>query len=278
MSPPPTAPPAASPSAPTATRQPLALPHLVRRPVVPPPEGARAPLLLLLHGLGSTEHALFTLRHQLAPEFVVVSARGPVAVGDQLDRFTGKPFGARARGWFHMRDTPAGRVPDAAEAQQAWACVTRVAREATKAYDGDPARVLVAGFSQGAMTALAALLTAPEVFAGAAALGGRLLPEVLPHVAAPERLAKRAVLVAHGTGDPRVPLSEARQARAQLAALPLTLTYAEVPARAHAVTGRMRRALAAWAAGVAGVADREARAVVEPTTGATTGAPAGSTA
>lgn len=242
----------------------LSLPHLARRPVIPPPEGARAPLLLLLHGLGSTEHMLFTARHHCAPEFAVVAPRGRVAVGDQLDSFTGERFGARARGWFHMRDLPGGgRAPNPDEAREAWEHVTRFAQEATEAYDADPARVLVAGFSQGAMTALAALLTAPEIFAGAASLGGRLLPEVVPRLAAPERLAGRTVLIAHATGDPRVPLDEARQAREQLAALPLVLTYEEVPAHVHGVTSTMRRALAAWAAEAAGVADREARAVTE---------------
>jgi phospholipase/carboxylesterase len=208
---------------------------------------------------------LFTARHHLAPEFVVVSPRGPVAVGDQLDSFTGERFGARARGWFHVRDLPGGgRAPDAGEARAAWEHVTRFAGEAAAAYDADPARVLVAGFSQGAMTALAALLTAPDVFAGAAALGGRLLPEVTPHVAAPERLAGRAVLIAHGTGDPRVPVDEARHARDTLSTLPLALTYAEVPARSHGVTGTMRARLAEWAASVAGVEHREARAVTPP--------------
>lgn len=240
----------------------LSLPHLARRPVVPPAEGERAPLLVLLHGLGATEHMLFPVRHHCAPEFAVVAPRGPVAVGGQLDSFTGQRFGARARGWFHARDLPGGgRAPDADEARAAWEHVTHFAREAVDAYDADPARVVVAGFSQGAMTALAALLTAPETFAGAAVLGGRLLAEVEPHVAAPERLAGKAVLVAHGTEDPRVPVDEARRARDYLAGLPVALTYAEVPARTHAVTGAMRAALADWAAGVVGVAPREARGV-----------------
>lgn len=137
--------------------------------------------------------------------------------------------------------------------------MARAAREAAAAHDGDPACVLAAGFSQGGMTALAALLAEPEALAGAAMLGGRLLPEVVPHVAPPERLAGRAVLLVHGTGDPRVPLEEARRARAHLSALPLVTTYAEVPARSHALTAAMRQQLTAWTAGVVGVADRAAR-------------------
>jgi phospholipase/carboxylesterase len=243
---------------------------LARAPVAPPAPGARPPLLLLLHGLGGTEHAIFGLRHYLAPEFAVVSVPGLVSVAHAPDRFRpGVRFGARARGWFTTHDTPEGRQPAAADLGAAWEAVATAARDAVAAHDADPARVLVAGFSQGAMTALAALLVHPELFAGAAVLGGRLLPGVVPHVAVPERLAGRAVLLAHGTGDPRVPVEEARAARAHLGALPLALTYAEVPARSHAVTPAMRRHLAAWAAGVAGVEDREARPAAEGRGGGT---------
>lgn len=234
----------------------LQVPHLVRAPVTPPPPGTRPPVLLLLHGLGSTEHPMFALRHHVGAGCVVVSVQGPVSVAGEPDRFrSGVRFGRHARGWFHTHEDPAapgGRRADAAELDAAVARVLEAARDAPAAFGGDPARVFAAGFSQGAMTALAALLAHPEALAGAAALGGRLLPEVVPRIATPERLAGRAVLVAHGTGDPRVPVDEARRARDVLSALPLALTYHEVEARTHAVTAALRDRLAAWVDAVAG--------------------------
>lgn len=237
----------------------LALAHLVRHPVAEPPAGARAPVLVLLHGLGSTEHALFPFRHGVAPEFVVVSARGPVSLAGEAGGPRGRPHGPRAAGWFRMHDGPNGRAPDASGAEAAWALVTRFAREVVDAYAGDPARVLVAGFSQGGMTALAALLTAPDVFAGAAMMSGRLLSEARAAAAPAERLAGRPVLLTHGTDDPRIDVAHARAAHDQLAALSLAVEYHEVDAR-HAITGECRRALNAWTARVAGVANRPADA------------------
>lgn len=249
---------ASSPSAARAGHS-LTLDHLVRRPVAEPPAGTRPPVLVLLHGLGSTEHALFPLRHSVAPEFVVVSARGPLSIAGTPGGPRGRPHGPRAAGWFGAPDTldePEGRTPDR-EAQVAWAVVTRFAREIVQVHAGDPARVLVAGFSQGGMMALAALLTAPDVFAGAAVMSGRLLAEARAAAAPPTRLADRHVLLTHGTDDPRIDVAHARATRDALAALPLALEYHELDAR-HTITGECRRAFAAWTARVAGVADRPA--------------------
>jgi phospholipase/carboxylesterase len=243
---------------PASAGRPLALEHLVRAPAAPPPAGARAPLLVLLHGLGSTEHAMFPLRHAFAPEFVVVSARGPVPLAGRPGGPQGRPHGPRAAGWFRVHPArPPGRRADMDDARASWVLLPRLAAEACAAYDADPARVVLVGFSQGGMTALAALLTAPEAFAGAAVLGGRLLAPALAAAAPAERLAGRRVLVAHGTDDPRVPVAAAREARDRLAALPLALEYHEFACR-HAITDEMRRAVTRWAAEVAGVADRPA--------------------
>jgi phospholipase/carboxylesterase len=247
----------ATPPAGAAAGRPLALPHLVRPPVAPPPAGARAPVLVLLHGLGSTEHALFPLRHSFAPEFVVVSARGPVSVAGLPGGPRGQPHGPRAAGWFRSDPGAPPGGTDAEQARASWEALPPFAAELCAAYAGDPARVVLAGFSQGGMTALAALLAAPEAFAGAAVLSGRLLPEALAAAAPAERLAGRHVLVVHGTEDRRIDVAHARDARAELDALPLVVEYHEVAAR-HAVTADCRRLLSAWAARVAGVADRPA--------------------
>jgi phospholipase/carboxylesterase len=243
---------------PAGTGHALALVHLVRAPVAPAPPGGRAPVLVLLHGLGSSEHALFPLRHSFAPEFVVVSARGPVSVAGQPGGPRGQPHGPRAAGWFRVHhDRPAGQRGDMDDARASWELLPRFAAEACTAYGGDPARVVLVGFSQGGMTALAALLTTPEAFAGAAVIGGRLLDAARTAAAAPERLAGRPVLLVHGTEDRHVPVEDGRQAREQLAALPLAVEYHEVAAR-HAITAEVRTLVTRWAAHVAGVADRPA--------------------
>ena len=167
----------------------LSLHHVVRPPAAPPAPGDRAPLLVLLHGVGGNEDAMLALAPAVDPRFLVVSARGPIVLGP------------RAFGWFHVTFTPQGPAIDADEAAASWAAITRFVDEAVSAYDADPARVYLAGFSQGAIMGLATLLTAPSRVAGVVAMSGRLLPEVLPHAAPAAALDGKAVLIVHGTDD-----------------------------------------------------------------------------
>jgi phospholipase/carboxylesterase len=128
------------------------------------------------------------------PRFIVIAARSPIELGQN------------AYGWFHARFTPQGPQIDAAEAEAAWKHIASFIDELVAEYDADPARVFIAGFSQGGIMALATMLTAPEKLAGVACMSGRLLPEVLPHAAPPERLRDKPVLIVHGTRDERLGL------------------------------------------------------------------------
>ena len=95
------------------------------------------------------------------------------------------------------------------------------------AYGLDPERVFIAGFSQGGIVALATLLTSPEKVAGAVCMSGRLPPELLPHIAPPDRLRDKPVLIVHGAGDETLPVEYGRNAYATLKELPLDLEYRE---------------------------------------------------
>ena len=209
----------------------LSLAHLVRDPA--PGHDGRPPLVILLHGVGGNEEAMASIAPALDPRALVVAARSPIVLGP------------RAFAWFHVAFTAAGPVIVADEAAAGWAHVARFADEAAAAYGADPARVYVVGFSQGAIMALAALLTAPGRFAGVAAMSGRLLPEVLPHAAPAEALRGKPVLVVHGTDDEKLGVHLARSAREQLARFPLALTYRELP-MGHAITPAGLAEVTAW--------------------------------
>ena len=213
---------------------PLSLVHVLREPAGSRvPNATRPPLLLLLHGVGSNEESMAALAPAFDRRFLVISARSPIALGP------------RAFAWFHVTFTPQGPVIDRDEAAAGWAHVARFIDEAVAAYGADPSRVYVAGFSQGAIMALAALLTAPERIAGVAAMSGRLLPEVLPHAAPAERLEGKPVLIVHGAGDETLGIHYARSAREQLARFPLALTYRELP-MGHTVTPESLAEVSAW--------------------------------
>jgi len=160
------------------------------------------------------------------PRFIVVSVRSPVVLGPN------------AFGWFHVSFTASGPVIVAEEAEAGWKHVARFIDEAVAAYGADADRVFVAGFSQGGIMALATLLTAPEKVAGAVSMSGRLLPEVLPHVAPAAVLRGKPVLIG---------IHLARWAREHLEPFALDLAYRELP-MGHAVTPESLAIVTAWLA------------------------------
>jgi phospholipase/carboxylesterase len=213
---------------------PLSFVHTVRPPAPGAnADGERPPLLVLTHGVGANERQMAQLAPALDPRFVVVSVRSPLTLGPN------------AYGWFHVTFTPQGPVIAAEEAEAGWRLLARFVDEAVAAYGADPRRVFLGGFSQGAIMALATLLTAPERVAGAVAMSGRLLPEVLPHAAPNESLRGKPVLVVHGEADEKLGVHLARWAREQLTRFPIDLAYRELP-MGHAVTPESVAVVRAW--------------------------------
>lgn len=208
--------------------------HVVR-PAAPGAnvEGAKPPLLILLHGVGSNERSMTQRAPAFDPRFVVVSVRSPLTLGPD------------AYGWFRVRFTATGPVIDAGEAQAAWTSLALFIDDAVALYDADPMRVFLAGFSQGGIMALATLLTAPAKVAGAVVMSGRLLPEVLPHAASRDALRDKPVLIVHGATDEKLGLHLVRWARQQLAQFPLKLTYRELP-MGHMITEESLTVVTTW--------------------------------
>ena len=214
----------------------LSLVHTVRLPApLSNPAGERPPLLILMHGVGANEGQMTALAPSFDPRFLVVSVRSPLV------------FGPNAFGWFHVSFTAEGPVIVAEEAESGWKHVARFIDEAVAAYGADPARVFLAGFSQGGIMALATLLTAPDLVAGAVVMSGRLLPEALANAAPASALRGKPVLIVHGEKDEKLGIHLARWAREQLAGLPLRVAYKEMP-MGHAITRESMDVVHAWLA------------------------------
>lgn len=216
----------------------LSLVHTVRPPAPDAnADGARPPLLVLLHGVGANERQMAALAPSFDPRFVVVSARSPLVLAP--DAFA----------WFHVSFTAEGPAIIAEEAEAGWKSLSRFIDEAVQAYGADPGRVFLAGFSQGGIMALATLLTAPEKVAGAVAMSGRLLPEVLPHAAPFEALRGKPALIVHGVADDKLGIRFARWARERLAHLSIELAYRELP-MGHTITSESLDVVHGWLADV----------------------------
>ena len=191
----------------------LSLHHLIN----PPAAGGDtpAPLLVLLHGVGSNERDLFSLAPKLDPRFLTASVRAPMTLG--RDSF----------GWYQVQFTPKGPVIDAEQTESARVELVRFLDELVEAYRVDPTRVYLMGFSQGCAMSLSASLTAPQKVAGVVGMSGRLLPGVTEKMPPSETLRGLPFLIVHGTEDTVLPIAYGHEIRDALQKLPVDLTYQE---------------------------------------------------
>ena len=213
------------------TKTALALVHLSQPPRRP--SGGQPPLLLLLHGYGSNEADLFGLARYLDPRFLVLSARAPFTI----------THGSYA--WFELGWTSTGITIDARQAEASRKLVGEFIGAAARAYNADPARVYLCGFSQGAMLSASVALTQPELTAGAVLMSGRVPDELRPSIAPAARLAGKPLLVVHGLYDQVLPIQNGRASRAILEQLPIDLTYREYP-MAHEVSAESLADVTNW--------------------------------
>jgi phospholipase/carboxylesterase len=212
-------------------KQALALVHHVR----PPKEKSQGPppVLVLLHGLGSNEHDLFSFAPYLDKRLLVVSVRAPV------------PLFPGGYAWFQIDFLPEGLRMHTEQAERSRLILLAFLDYLLETYDADGQQVYLAGFSQGAMMSLNVALTHPEKVAGVLAMSGRLLPEILPKMAAPEQLQDLPILVTHGTYDDVLPIENGRATREILSHLPVALTYKEYP-MAHEISPQSFTDILEW--------------------------------
>jgi phospholipase/carboxylesterase len=208
----------------------LSLVHLARSPRA----GSGAPpLLMLLHGRGSNEQDLFALAPMLDPRFQIISPRAPHILGPGSYE------------WFPITFTPSGIIVDPAQAEASLDRLVPFIQEAVDAYDADPERVYLMGFSQGAIMSAGVALTAPERIACAVLMSGRVPAELQPRWAAPDRLAGLPILLVHGTYDNVLPIAYGHESRAILESLPVNLTYREY-SMGHEVSSESLEDVTAW--------------------------------
>ncbi|MGW5878079.1 alpha/beta hydrolase [Nocardiopsis terrae] len=166
--------------------------------VFEPATRSGAPTLLLLHGTGADEHDLLPLGRALAPGAALLSPRGRVDENG-MNRW----FRRLREGVFDVEDL-IGRTAELAG----------FVRAATAAYDLDPERIVVSGFSNGANTGAGLLLLHPGLVAGAALFaGGAPLQGREPDQV---ELSGTRVFLGNGVADPITTIDQARLLADQL--------------------------------------------------------------
>jgi phospholipase/carboxylesterase len=203
------------------------------------------PLLLLLHGIGSNEDDLFALASYLDPSLLVVSARAPISL----------PQGGY--GWFNIEYTSRGLQADLEQAETSRKLILAFLDELIGSYAVDPGRVMLMGFSQGAMMSLGLLLTEPQRVSAVAALSARFPSGFNGTFGNTALLRNKPVLVTHGIYDPVIPIEYGRECRDELQRLSIDLTYREYP-MAHEVTMEALRDVSTW------ITTNRSRTVADP--------------
>ena len=211
----------------------LPLVHRVRMPA----HGAakNSPCLILLHGVGANESNLIDFAQRQDPRMTVILARAPLTLGPNM------------YGWFNVNFTSTGPVINAAQAEHSRQTLLAFIDALPGAYGIDPARIWIAGFSQGGIISASVGLTRPDKVAGFGILSGRILPEIAPLIANADALKELHAFVSHGIHDGKLSIDFARNAKNLLTESGVQLAYHEYDA-AHELNAEMQSDFIRWAA------------------------------
>jgi phospholipase/carboxylesterase len=175
--------------------------HIVKIPSGRP-ESEAMPLVVVLHGRGADANDLADIAPFLdTPEgcrFVFPNAPKP------FEPYPGMSFGFS---WFD------GWPPARASFVESRGLILDFLAELAKKYVIEDDKVVLAGFSQGAMMAMDAGFRAPKPPRGIAMMSGALYEDDAPQF---DARRDQRVLIVHGTEDDVIPLRAARRARAVL--------------------------------------------------------------
>src|SRR5581483_11706946 len=180
----------------------------LQRPAAGDPAGA----IVLLHGRGADEHDLFPLLDLLDPErrLLGVTPRGPLTL---------PPGGAH---WYRLGGIP---TPDAATFHANF----ERAAAFLDALPLPPERVVLGGFSQGAVMAYALGLAAGRPRPAAIVALSGFVPRVDGLVLDLEGLDGYPVAIAHGSYDPVIPEGFGAEARRLLEEAGADVLWRETP-------------------------------------------------
>ncbi len=197
---------------------------------VRPADGEPEGLICLFHGRGADENDLFPLFDVFDPQkrFLGVTPRGPLTLG---------PGGAH---WYVVKEVG---YPDPATFDPTFELVATWLDGFVSAQDLSFDRVVLGGFSQGAVMSLALGLSANRPAPAAIAAFSGFLPTVEGLEYDFGRDTK--VTIAHGTFDPIISVEFGRDAYARLQQAGMVVSYREYPLP-HAIDPEFAHEVGGW--------------------------------
>jgi len=205
----------------------LNLAHMVRPAEGKAPQGG-TPGLLLLHGIGADEADLMGLEEALDPRLTIISARAPFGWGPGF-------------AWYAMYQVG---HPDMETMQVSIRELRQFIEGIIPAYNIDPQRLFMMGFSQGAIMSSAICLLMPDRVRGVVMHSG-YIPQDAGLDLKPDQIAAKGFFVAHGKYDDVIPVTFGRDAEEYLLAAGARLTYKEYPI-GHGISEESLYDLSEW--------------------------------
>jgi phospholipase/carboxylesterase len=190
----------------------LSMPHLVRPPKM---SLRKPPLLIMLHGTGSSEKEFASMSQLFDERFLVLTVRGP---------FMQSP---RRYLWFGVENVDGAYGVNPVQAEFSRQALSKFITQATEAYQADENQVYLFGFDQGAVMALGVALTAPYLVAGVVSISGQLPEQFRSLMVRPKQLKGLPLLIIHGLHDELYPISLGRAINKALSTHPVLLDYRE---------------------------------------------------
>lgn len=219
---------------------PLGLAHNVRIPHHADFDSP-VPVVVLVHGWAGNEAVMWLFARAVPEDVLVITPRAPVKLAE------GKYV------WFRYRDRRLHPNPDSL--REGVDALTTFLQKIPDVYPVDSRRIVLVGFSQGAMMINSFVMARPKCTIGVASMGGFLSDTIKPN---PNEyhLDGLPVFIAHGNRDDVVPIDLAHQTRTAYTKLGAEVTYHEYDI-GHKMPVSGIKTLAEWMEDVI-LSDREA--------------------
>jgi phospholipase/carboxylesterase len=213
-----------------ALQEDLCIKYLVQ----PPHEkGTKSPLVILLHGYGSNEQDLFSLKDAFPKNCIVVSARAPY------------PLQQGGYQWYELTMKDGKREGNVAQMEQSVKLVGQFVNELVKKYGADADNVIVMGFSQGAIMSYMTGLTKTAKIKGIGVLSGKIHAATKPDMKKTQAYDLK-IFAAHGTNDQVIPYEEGKEAADIAASLGYKPEFHTYKGMGHSICNEEAQELAGW--------------------------------
>ncbi len=192
------------------------------------------PLVIFIHGSGSNEADLFSLKDILSPDYNYLSVRAPIEV---------RPGGYK---WFNRRIEDGNYDGVTEDLKNSGDLLKAFIKQATQKYRTQPDKVVLIGFSQGSVMSYEVALRDPDMVGGIAALSGPVLSVLKASLKPEERFKTFNVFAAHGTADPVLPFSGATRTEETLKGLGIKPEFHAYEGMGHTINQEEVADLKQW--------------------------------